>query len=143
MHRRAFLADAGLGFPALALAAMLDRDARAEAGWSPPDGTPHHPPKAKSVIWLFMVGGISHMESFDPKPALTKYAGMSIDDTPHNAVLASPYLDKNLRVVDSKKKVWKTLYPLQVKTRQFGSAGVELADQWPHVGARLDDIALI
>ncbi len=39
------------------------------AAWSPPNGQPHFAPKAKSVIWLFMIGGVSHLESFDPKPA--------------------------------------------------------------------------
>jgi hypothetical protein len=139
MHRRTFLADMGLGFSGLALGAMLHRD-----GYAAPDGKPHFAPKAKSVIWLFMIGGVSHMESFDPKPALTKYAGMSIDDTPHKGVLASPHLDKNLRVVDTKKKVWKTIYPLQIAgTKRYGKSGIELADQWPHVGACVDDIALV
>ena len=76
-----------MGFTGLALGAMLHRDgvARAgtSAGWAPPDGSPHFAPKAKSVIWLFMVGGVSHMESFDPKPELNKYAGKTIDETPY------------------------------------------------------------
>ena len=63
--RRTFLADTGMGFTGLALGAMLHRDgiARAADGesWSPPDGQPQIAPKAKSVIWLFMVGGVSHM----------------------------------------------------------------------------------
>ena len=41
----------------------------APGGWVPPDGRPHFPPRVKNVIWLFMIGGTSHMESFDPKPA--------------------------------------------------------------------------
>ncbi len=75
--RRAFLADAGLGFTGLALSAMLARDGiGTEPGaWQPPDGLPHFAPRAKRVIWLFMRGGVSHMESFDPKPALDQYAG--------------------------------------------------------------------
>ena len=140
-HRRDFLADAGLGFAGLALGAMLHRDGVAADG--APSGQPHFAPKAKSVIWLFMIGGVSPMESFDPKPALTKYAGMSIDDTPHKDVLASAYLDKNLRVVDAKKKVWKTIYPLQVGLKKYGPTGLEIADQWPHVGACLGDVALV
>ena len=84
--RRSFLADFGNGFASLALGAMLARDGvvRAEgpSEWQPPDGQPHFPPKAKSVVWLFMNGGISQAESFDPKPELTKYAGKSINETP-------------------------------------------------------------
>jgi len=79
---------------------MLQRDgilkADAHAAWLPPDGKPHFAPKAKSVIWLFMLGGVSHVESFDPKPILNKYAGKSIDETPHRSVLDSPYTKKNV-----------------------------------------------
>ena len=67
--RRAFLADLGLGFTGLALGAMVARDGVGSPGaWAPPDGGPHFAPKAKHVIWLFMNGGVSHMESFDNKP---------------------------------------------------------------------------
>ncbi len=145
MHRREFLADVGLGFTGLALGAVLHRDGYARDRGDEPRGSsgPHFPPKAKSVIWLFMIGGVSPMESFDPKPALNKYAGMSIDDTPYRDVLASSYLDRNLRVVDTKKKVWKTIYPLQVGLTRCGPTGLEIADQWPHVGSCLGDIALV
>ena len=82
--RRAFLADMGLGFTGLALGAMLHRDGLASTvAWAPPDGKPHFAPRAKSVIWLFMNGGVSHMESFDPKPEITKYAGKTIANTPY------------------------------------------------------------
>src|SRR5579884_1642111 len=84
LSRRAFLADLGLGFTGLVLGAMLHRDGFASEAqpWAPPDGKPHFRPKAKSVIWLFMNGGVSHVESFDPKPMLTKYAGKTIAETP-------------------------------------------------------------
>jgi hypothetical protein len=140
------LADVGLGFTGLALGSMLhsDRVARAEShAWSPPNGLPHFRPKAKSVIWLFMVGGISQMESFDPKPALTKYGGMSIDDTPHKDVLTASYIDDNLRVVDKRKQFWKTIYPVQVGYKKFGECGIEMADHWQHVGHCADDIAVV
>ena len=77
MNRRSFLFDS---FSGLALAAMLHRDGySAEGKWAPPDGKPHFTPKAKRVIWLFFMGGVSHLESFDPKPALDKFAGKTID----------------------------------------------------------------
>ena len=82
VSRRAFLSDLGMGFTGLALGAMLFRDGVARADetseWALPDGKPHFTPKAKSVIWLFMTGGVSHLESFDPKPALNQYAGKTI-----------------------------------------------------------------
>src|SRR6184192_3769368 len=94
IHRRTFLADLGLGFTGLVLGALLQRDGHAAPvkAWAPPDGKPHFTPKAKNVIWLFMNGGVSHLESFDPKPALNKYAGKTIDESPFKkAVLESPY----------------------------------------------------
>src|SRR5689334_8703436 len=99
--RRSFLADTGMGLTGLVLGAMLQRDgfapayAKAPAGeggdgekWAPPDGKPHFAPKAKSVIWLFMKGGASHMETFDPKPDLNRYGGKKIGDTPYKDSMA-------------------------------------------------------
>src|SRR5437016_9184184 len=81
-NRRAFLADVGMGFAGLVLGKMLADDGVLRASdlrtWQPPDGSPHFTPKAKSVIWIFLVGGMSHMESFDPKPELNKWAGKTI-----------------------------------------------------------------
>ena len=77
MRRREFLSDCGMGFTGLAAGAMLASDGivRAEDGTS---NSPHHfPPRAKSVIWVFLSGGYSHIETFDPKTALNKYAGKS------------------------------------------------------------------
>src|SRR5205085_818515 len=86
--RRSFLADTGMGFTGLALGALLFRDGVARAGPAArPDGKPHFEPKARSVIWIFLCGGVSHVESFDPKPELNKYAGKSIGDTPYKGAL--------------------------------------------------------
>ena len=80
---------------------MLHRDgiARAEdsSGWTPPDGRPHHAPRASRVIWLMMRGGVSHLESFDPKPAIDRYAGKTMGESPYKStVFDSPHL-KNVR----------------------------------------------
>lgn len=148
--RRQFLADVGMGFTGLALGAMLQRDGvvRAEAprAWSPPNGVAHFAPKAKSVIWLFMVGGVSHMESFDPKPELNKYAGVEIGNTPHKDVLAAKYLDDNLRVVvpnDANGHMRLKLFPMQVGYRKRGESGIEISDWWPHLGECIDDMAIV
>src|SRR5437868_2211712 len=98
--RRAFLADVGMGFTGLALGAMLAREGIVRGSdvghWPPPDGNPQFAPKVKSVIWIFQVGGMSHMASFYPKPALTEYAGRTIAESPFKSVLDSPFLKKNL-----------------------------------------------
>jgi hypothetical protein len=144
--RRTFLADVGMGFTGLALSAMLHRDGFASdvAGWTPPNGLPHFAPKAKSVIWLFMIGGVSHLESFDPKPALNKYAGMSIGETPYKSVLDQRFLDANVRTaVPDQRKILSQILPLQVGYRKRGESGIEISDWFPHIGGCVDDLAVI
>lgn len=143
--RRSFLSDLGMGFTGLALGAMLHRDgiSQAAAG-EKPGGKPHFTPKAKSVIWFFLVGGVSHMESFDPKPALNKYAGKTYAETPYKSVLESPHLKKNLReVVPGLHQVHPKLFPMQVGYKPRGKSGTLVSDWWPHVGECVDDLAII
>ncbi len=147
--RRAFLADVGMGFTGLVLSAMLHRDGVARASESAvayrlPDGKPHFAPKAKSVIFLFMIGGTSQVESFDPKPELNKYAGKTIAETPYGGVLESPLVKKNLReVIEGLHKVHPTIYPMQVGHKKRGQSGINVSDWWPHVGDCIDDIAVV
>jgi hypothetical protein len=148
LPRRAFLADVGMGFTGLDLGAMLQRDgivrAASDSPWLPSDGQPHFAPKAKSVIWMFMIGGTSQMESFDPKPELNKYADKTFEETPYAEVLQSPYLKKNLReVVQGLHKVHPKIYPLQVGYGKRGQSGIEISDWWPHVGEVIDQIAVV
>ena len=128
---------------------MLARDGVARASdvepWSPPTGQPHFAPKAKSVIWLFMNGGVSHMESFDPKPMLTKYEGKSIAETPYKDV-QNPEKLKRARVTvinDANGQQRNKLYPLQVGYKKYGQAGIEMSDWVPHMGSCVDDLAII
>ncbi len=141
--RRAFLSDLGMGFTGLALGAMLHRDgvARGEV----PDGRPHFAPRAKSVIWLFMIGGTSHVESFDPKPELNAYAGKTMADTPYKDALTNP-LVKNVRIPianDANGHIRHTLYPMQTGHRKRGESGIAVSDWWPNVGDCIDDIAVV
>ena len=149
IHRRAFLADMGMGFTGLALGAMLAQDGIVRADetklWLPPNGQPNFPPKAKSVVWLFMNGGVSHMESFDPKPELTKFGGMSIGETPYKDS-QNPDKLKLARVTvvnDANGQQRNKLYPLQVGYKKYGQAGIELSDWVPHVGACVDDLSIV
>ena len=91
--RRSFLADTGMGFTGLALGAMLARERGVQAA-GPDASTPVRElvPKAKAVIWIFLCGGVSHVESFDPKPELNRFAGKSIDSTPYTAPSSSSTL---------------------------------------------------
>jgi hypothetical protein len=147
LHRRAFLADLGLGFTGLALAALLHRDGYASpaAAWKPPDGKPHFTPKAKSVIWLFMNGGVSHLETFDPKPELDKHAGKTIAQTPY-ADVQNPEKLKIARVTvvnDANGQQRNVLYPTQVGFKKRGQSGIAVSDWLPQVGECIDDIAVI
>jgi len=140
LRRRAFLADMGLGFGSVALSAMLHAE-QAQAMATAQTLVP----KAKSVIWLFMIGGTSHMETFDPKPALTKYAGKTIEETVFADVLKSPYM-ANERVVafDPNNGFVRTeLYPLQVGFRRYGASGLEISDWLPELGSCADDLCVI
>jgi Protein of unknown function (DUF1501) len=149
VSRRTFLTDMGMGFWGLAINALLHRDGVARtdaASEAAPDGLPHFKPRAKRVIWLMMRGGVSHLESFDPKPQLNRYAGKTIAETPYsNDILTSPYL-KNVReqvasnVIDKKKA---KIFPLQIGFRKGGASGVEVSDWWPHMRECVDDIVLI
>lgn len=148
VHRRTFLADCGMGFTGLVLGSMLQREGVALANssevWTAPDGRPHFSPKAKSVIWIFMEGGVSHLETFDPKPALNKYAGKTIEETPFKGVLDSPFVKKNVRdLAPCNVKIRNKILPMQVTYRRFGQSGIELTDWWPMLGECIDDIAVI
>jgi hypothetical protein len=145
---RAFLADCGVGFTGLVLGAILHRDgiARAESPTAnhSPDGKPHFSHKAKSVIWTCMLGGVSHLESFDPKPALNKYAGKTIAESLHKDVLDSPFLKANVRaLVAGGHKVQPRIYPMRVGYRNRGRSGIEITDWWPHLGECIDDLAIV
>src|SRR5678815_5980854 len=89
--RREFLFQSGGGMSGLALAWLLNRDgllaatpevgacAAKASGYNPyAPKKPHFAPRATSVISLFMSGGVSHLDTFDPKPALAKYAGQPL-----------------------------------------------------------------
>src|SRR5262249_13858925 len=141
--RRRFLADLGMGFTGLVLGAMLFEDGHVKADAPAGSGLLLFPPKAKNVIWLFMLGGVSHLESFDPKPALNKYAGKTIPQTPYAGVLQSPEINKNFRPFAGEPKVDTKILPLQIGFRKRGQSGIEVSDWWPHVGGCVDDLAVV
>ena len=144
LPRRHFMSSLGSGLAGISLASLLQEEAQA-SGHHPPTGQPHFPPKAKSVIWLFMRGGVSHMESFDPKPMLTKYEGKSISETPWKDV-QDPEKLKKVRVVvvnDANGQQRNKIYPLQVGYKKYGQSGIEVSDWFPHIGGCVDDISIV
>jgi hypothetical protein len=141
--RRSFLVDTGMGFTGLALGAMLFRDGVARADTNlRPDGKSHFAPKAKAVIWIFLCGGVSHVESFDVKPELTKYNGKSIDDTPYKDAL-NPERLKNVVSPNPAHGGRKVLMGLNTGYKKYGQSGLAVADWWQHVGQHADDLAVV
>ena len=141
--RRTFLADTGMGMTGMALSWMMFRDGQSAEGWAPPNGQPHFPPKAKSVIWIFNIGGVSHLESFDPKPMLNKYGGMSMDETPFADAVSQDRINKIL--LDPKKQtreVFKKILPLQTGYKQYGQSGIEVSDWFSHMGSVADELCV-
>jgi hypothetical protein len=132
MYRRAFLRDAFCGFGALALTSLLHED-RARAAVNNPlaPRTPHSPEaKAKAVIFLFMAGGPSHLETFDPKPLLNK-----LDGKPRPKMFGDAkyqFIARDARLLGSKRKF-----------RKYGHSGIEVSDLFPHTAERIDDIAVV
>jgi hypothetical protein len=141
-----------MGFTGLALAAMagkslasaLPADAahhEAEVPWIPPDGKAHFQPKAKAVIWIFLCGGLSHLESFDVKPELNKFAGKSIEDTPYAKVLKNS--EKDIVGGNPNHGNRKVIMPLQTGYKNYGQSGLVVSDWFPHVGSCADDLAVV
>src|SRR6266566_2693033 len=118
MTRRKALETSGCGFGMLGLAGLLDQQARAQA--------PHFPAKAKHVIFLFLNGGPSHIDTFDPKPMLSKYDGKAVPaefakkDDQHSRLLGSPF-----------------------PYRKYGESGLEVTDLFPPVGKCIDDVCIV
>lgn len=134
--RRDFLWRAGGGFGAVALTALLAEDgffgpsarAAATGGASLTPRPPHRPATAKAVICLFMYGGVSHLETFDPKPELNRRSGQPL-----------PNLDRD--------PLFKVRHPGKLlgslcKFRKYGQSGIEVSDFYPHLAQRVDDLCI-
>jgi hypothetical protein len=134
--RREFLLHAGGGFGGIALASLLQDEAISSSGTphsalrTPHSKAPHFEPKAKRVIWLFMHGGPSHVDLFDPKPDLTKYAGQPLPES-FGKVMTRRNVAKN-----------KLLAPVK-PFRRHGRSGLEISDFLPHVAGCADELCVL
>jgi hypothetical protein len=128
--RREFVRDACCGFGGLALASLL-HDNQVRAGNSPlVSRQPHFQAKATSVIFLFMAGGPSHIETFDPKPLLNR-----LDGQPR----PKEFGEAKYQFIESNAKLLGTRRTFQ----KYGESGIEVADILPHIGSCIDDIAVL
>jgi hypothetical protein len=134
LTRRELLCRSGMGFAALGLAGLMKSvgpTATVQA-----EGTrltsplaprpPHFAAKAKKVIHLFMNGGPSHVDTFDPKPALVKYAGKMLP-------MENPRTERKTGAA----------LPSPFEFKRYGKSGIEVSELFPHVAESIDDIAVI
>jgi hypothetical protein len=131
--RRSFLRRAGGGFGAVALTWLLAEEAaRAGGGSVSPlaPRPPHFPARAQRVIYLFMHGGPSHLETFDPKPDLQRLGGQ-------------PLPASFGQVATRRKVAANPLLPTARTFRKFGRSGIEVSDFLPEIASCVDDLAVV
>lgn len=144
LSRRSFLADTGMGFTGLALSAMLNREqASAHPAIEPEASKIVRQPRARSVIWIFLCGGVSHMESFDPKPMLTKYDGKSAEETPFEALFDPKRVNQNLVGINPNHHPHKKLFGMQTGFQRHGDCGLAVGDWFANTGSCADDLAVV
>ncbi|MEA3209683.1 MAG: hypothetical protein QOE70_2740 [Chthoniobacter sp.] len=130
--RRQFLRRAGCGFGAVALAALMgERVLGAPTGFNPAQALiPNHAGRAKNVIFCFMEGGPSHLDTFDRKPLLNELAGQKLPASFKEPVLAMG--ESGAPLLES-KRTWK----------QYGQSGLWISDWFENVAQHADDLAVI
>jgi Protein of unknown function (DUF1501) len=146
VSRRGFLSELGMGFGGLALGSLLDFDgvARADQIAGQANDKAIIPPRAKNVIWIFLSGGVSHLETFDPKPLLNKFAGKTFDETNlPNPQKLPIYLERSRSVVGFDREVVSKIMPLQIGFRKYGQNGIDVSDWLPNLGGVADDLCIV
>ncbi len=134
--RRSFLREAGGSFGAIALAAILQSDGFRSRSLSAAEKSPlaakrpHFKPRATRVIYLFMHGGPSHVDLFDPKPDLIKYGGQPLPES------FGP-------VMTRRKVAANPLLPPIKPFRPRGKSGLEISDFLPHLAECADDLCVL
>jgi hypothetical protein len=126
LTRRDLLRRTGMGFATLGLTQLLGESAPASTNNPLTPRAPHFPGKAQRVIHLFMNGGPSHVDTFDPKPLLQRYAGQ-------------PLPRENLRT----ERRTGAAFPSPFRFQKHGQSGIEISELFPHVAQCADDLCVI
>jgi len=131
--RRSFFQQCAGGVGIIALAELMAQEGRAAAPEVNPlaPRKPHFPAKAKNVIFMFMEGGPSQLDLFDPKPALEKWSGKPLP----------PSMTKDLRLAFTKPNAAVLASPRTF--RPYGESGIEFSDYIPNIGSCADDLCLV
>lgn len=128
--RREFLMRAGGGFGALALAGLMAEQSPRAIAADVTSRRPHFFGKARHVIFLFMDGGPSHLDTFDPKPLVNEMAGKPLPPSIKRVITPMGVSENPLL---ASKRVWK----------QYGESGLPVSDWYPNVGECADDLCVI
>src|SRR5438270_472010 len=126
--RRDVLAHFATGLRGMALATLLARDAAAGPAQGAASGLPHHPPKARRAIQIFLQGGLSQVDSFDYKPALEKLHGQSV-----------PGDERPMGFMGRVGRLHKAHFAF----RQRGRSGLWVSDLFPHLAELADELTVI
>ena len=132
--RREFFSESFCGFGAIALGALMQRQLDAASAINPLAPKPPHMPdkaRAKAVIFLFLAGGPSHVDTFDPKPLLNQLHGQRKPETFGQVKYESPQMKDT--VLLGTKRTFK----------RHGKNGVEVSDAFPYLASCIDDLAVI
>jgi hypothetical protein len=130
-NRREFLSNCFCGIGSLAFASMMAQEHAQAARYNPlAPKPPHIPAKAKSVIFVFMAGGPSHLETFDPKPLLNKL---------HGQKRPAEFGEAKYQFVNDKSRLLGTKRTFQ----KYGKSGIEVSDLFPHQAEVVDEMCLI
>ncbi len=136
LTRRAFLGRSGAGLGLTALWSLLERDRLRAADsadrWRGVLQPLHHAPRAKRIIWLYMAGGPSHLETLDDKPQLAKLHGQPM---PESFTKGQPIA----QLQGAKLNCFAPQHPF----RKCGQSGQEIAEIFPHVGSVADDLCIV
>ena len=130
VSRRDFLCRTGGGFGAVALAGLLADDQRQTSAAEFLPKRPHLPGKARNVIFLFMDGGPSHLDTFDPKPLVNEFAGKPLPPSIKRVITPMGVTENPLL---ASKRTWKNC----------GESGIPVSDWYPLVGECADDLCVI
>jgi hypothetical protein len=131
IDRRRMLSCLAGGFGTVGLAALLNDVAAADATGGKL-ALPHHRPRAKRVIFLFMNGGPSQIDTFDPKPELARWEGKRL-----------PVLDKNTNKLLGKPRPLGNAFPSPWKFAKYGESGLDVSELFPNVARHADDLCVI
>ncbi len=128
--RRDFLVQTGGGFGAVALAGMMASEGRSASAAERPVRRPHVVGKARSVIFLFMDGACSSIDTFDPKPMVNEFAGKPLPPSIKRVITPMGVSENPLLAC---KRTWK----------QYGESGIPVSNWYPNVGECADDLCVI